>query len=159
MAGQDREAANFPRIGVIRGRIERLGNPHTVGFPIMLRAPTSASPKSDRRSANRDRCVLRCRVTHGPLQEVAEGVIRDLHDGGARLRLLSRATVAGRVRLEVYPAKGAYLADVIWQRGDTIGVRLVATLDQIVEQQIEALRRLEAQMRHAGNRSALGDGY
>ena len=125
----------------------------------MLRAQAAASPESDRRSASRDRCVLRCRVTHGSRQEVAEGIIRDLHDGGARLRLISRATVTGRVRLEVYPAGAVYLADVIWQRGDTIGVRLVVTLDQTAEQQIEALRRLEAQMRHAVKRPAIDGGY
>lgn len=125
----------------------------------MMRASSPASPSPDRRSASRDRCVLRCRVTHGSQQEVSEGVIRDLNEDGARLRLISRATVKGRVRLEVYPAGAAYLADVIWQRGETIGVRLVVSLDQTAEQQIEALRRLEAQMRHVVKRPALDDGY
>ena len=125
----------------------------------MMRAPTSASLSPDRRSASRDRCVLRCRVTHGSQQEVSEGVIRDLNEDGARLRLISRATVKGRVRLEVYPAREVYLADVVWQRGETIGVRLVVTLDQTAEQQIEALRRLEAQMRGVMKRSAFDQGY
>jgi hypothetical protein len=125
----------------------------------MLRAQPSASPASDRRSASRDRCVLRCRVTHGSRQEIAEGIIRDLHGDGARVRLISRASVKGRIRLEVYPAGAVHLADVVWQRGDTIGVRLVVTLDKTAEQQIEALRRLEAQMRGVAERSALDQGY
>jgi hypothetical protein len=36
---------------------------------------------------------------------------------------------------------------------------MVVTLDQTAEQQIEALRRLEAQMRSVMNRSALDRGY
>ena len=72
---------------------------------------------------------------------------------------MSRATVKGRVRLEVYPAGVVYLADVIWQRGETVGVRLAVTLDQTAEQQIEALRRLGGQMRQVMKRPALNDGY
>jgi len=102
---------------------------------------------------------LRCRVKHGAQQEVAEGVIRDLHGDGAKLRLVSRAIVKGRIRLEVYPAGAIHLADVVWQRGDTLGVRLVVTLDQTAEQQIEALRRLEAQIRGVVERAALDPGY
>lgn len=125
----------------------------------MMRSTTSASSDADRRSASRDRCVLRCRVTHGSQQEVSEGVIRDLNEDGAKVRLISRANVKGRIRLEVYPGGAVHLADVIWQRGETVGVRMVVTLDQTAEQQIEALRRLEAQMRSVMNRSALDRGY
>lgn len=125
----------------------------------MMRAPASANSDANRRSASRDRCVLRCRVTHGSQQEVSEGVIRDLNGDGARLRLISRATVKGRIRLEVYPGGAVHLADVIWQRGETVGVRLVLTLDQNAEKQIESLRRLEAQMRSVMDRSALDRGY
>jgi len=125
----------------------------------MMRSTTSASSDADRRSASRGRCVLRCRVTHGSQQEVSEGVIRDLNEDGAKVRLISRANVKGRIRLEVYPGGAVHLADVIWQRGETVGVRMVVTLDQTAEQQIEALRRLEAQMRSVMNRSALDRGY
>ena len=125
----------------------------------MMSAPPSAKPASERRTARRDRCVLRCRVTHGPWREVAEAVIRDLDENGARLRLTSRSSVSGRLRLEVHPSGAVYTADVVWQRGDEIGVRLLATLDQAAEQQIEALRRLEAQMRQAMKSSAPDDGY
>ena len=125
----------------------------------MMRSTTSASSDADRRSASRDRCVLRCRVTHGSQQEVSEGVIRDLNEDGAKVRLISRANVKGRIRLEVYPGGSVHMADVVWQRGETVGVRMVVTLDQTAEQQIEALRRLEAQMRSVMNRSALDRGY
>ena len=65
----------------------------------------------------------------------------------------------GRIRLEVYPGGSVHMADVVWQRGETVGVRMVVTLDQTAEQQIEALRRLEAEMRSIMNRSALNRGY
>jgi hypothetical protein len=58
----------------------------------------------DRRSAGRERCVLRCRITHGPSGEGVDGVVRDLHKDGARLRFGSRSDVSGRIKLEIQPS-------------------------------------------------------
>ena len=107
----------------------------------------SMQPDADRRSVQRERCILRCRITHGPWNEVVDAIIRDLHADGARLRLSSRVVVTDRMRLEIQPSGSVHLADVVWQRGDELGVRLIATHDQSVERQIEALRRAGAQMR------------
>lgn len=102
---------------------------------------------------------MRCRIIHGPWTEVLDAIIRDLHGDGARLRLGSRVVVTGRMRLEIQPSGATHMADVVWQRGDEIGVRLVATLDETVERQIEALWRAGVQMRQSRRRPTDDDGY
>ena len=114
-----------------------------------------AEQDADRRSTQRERCVLRCRITHGPWDEVVDAVIRDLHGDGARLRLSSRSTVANRLRMEIQQTGLVYMAMVIWQRGDELGVRLIETLDQTVERQIEALMLAGAQMRQSTRTRAI----
>lgn len=125
----------------------------------MTTRPTSGQPSADRRSAERERCVLRCRITHGPWGEVVDAVIRDLHEDGARLRSSSRSVVSGRIRLELQPSGSVYVADVVWQRADEVGVRLIANLDQTVERQIEALKLAGAQMRSSTRRPNVDEGY
>ena len=102
---------------------------------------------------------MRCRITHGPWGEVVDAVIRDLHEDGARLRSSSRSVVSGRIRLEIQPSGSVHVADVVWQRADEVGVRLIATLDQTVERQIEALKLAGAQMRSSTRRPNVDDGY
>lgn len=102
---------------------------------------------------------MRCRITYGPWNEVVDAILRDLHEDGARLRLNSRVVVTGELRLEIQPSAAAHMADVAWQRGDEIGVRLVATLDETVERQIEALRRAGARMRQSRSPVPNDDSY
>ena len=92
---------------------------------------------------------MRCRITHGPWDEVVDAVIRDLHEDGARLRLNSRSVVTSRLRMKIQQTGLDYIGTVIWQRGDELGVRLVETLDQTVERQIEALLLAGAKMRQS----------
>lgn len=112
-----------------------------------------SSPNADRRSVGRSRCVLACSITHGIWNEVVEGVVRDLHEDGARLRLRTTAPITGRVRLRVQPDRDVYLATVIWQRGSELGVKLVATSQESASHQVEMLRRAGAELR----RHAPGD--
>lgn len=102
---------------------------------------------------------MRCRITHGPWNEVVDAIIRDLHEDGARLRLVSRVVVRNRIRLEIQSSGAVHMADVAWQRGDEIGIRLIATLDETVERQIEGLRRAGVQMRQSGGRLTDDGGY
>lgn len=117
----------------------------------------SAQADADRHSIQRERCVLRCRITYGPWNEVVDAILRDIHEDGARLRLNSRVVVTGRLRLEIQPGAAVHMADVAWQRGDEIGVRLVPTFDEPVERQIEALRRAGARM-HQSRSPSPNDG-
>ena len=119
----------------------------------------STEPAADRRSTQRERCVLRCRITHGPWDEVVDAVIRDLHEDGARLRLNSRSVVTSRLRMKIQQTGLDYIGTVIWQRGDELGVRLVETLDQTVERQIEALLLAGAKMRQSTIPHAEDDRY
>lgn len=123
----------------------------------MRTGPPLARPHADRRSSARDRCVLRCQITHGLWNEVVDAVVRDIHADGARLRLMSSVATTGRVQLRIQPSGTVHLADVVWQRGDELGVRLIATVDETVERQIEGLRFTVAQLRKA-QRAGLDDG-
>ena len=116
----------------------------------------SLSPQfnADRRSDPRERCALRCQITHGLWSEVVEAIIRDLHGDGARLRLMSRVTVTGRLRLRILPSGDLHLADVVWQRGQELGVRLISTLDEPVVRQVEALRLAAARLHESTRRTA-----
>jgi len=125
----------------------------------MKMGSNAAQPHLDRRSVGRERCVLRCQITHGLWGEVFDGVVRDLHGDGARLRLVSRDNISGRIKLEIQPSGSLHTADVVWQRGDEVGVRLIATLDQTGERQIEALRLAGAQMRRSTLRADVDEGY
>lgn len=117
----------------------------------------SAQPDADRRSVQRERCVLRCQITHGLWNEGVDATIRDLHEDGARMRLMSRVTVTGRLHLRIQPSGSLHVADVVWQRGDELGVRLIATLDEPVERQIEALRLAGARLRRPPPRTTTTD--
>lgn len=123
----------------------------------MTSALQSPNPGADRRSSRRERCVLRCQITHGVWNEVVEAIIRDLHEDGARMRLISRVKVTGRLHLRVQPSGALHLADVVWQRGDELGVRLIATLDEPVERQIEALRLAGARLRRSAPPTTTAD--
>ena len=107
----------------------------------------SCSADAERRSVGRSRCVLTCSITHGIWSEVVEGVVRDLHEDGARLRLRTTASIRGLVRLRVPLARDVYLATVIWQRGNDLGVKLLATPEESANQQVEILRLAGAQLR------------
>lgn len=119
----------------------------------------SARPGADRRTARRERCVLGCQVIYGVWNEVVDAIIRDLHEDGARLRLTSRVTMTGRLQLRIQPSGDLHIADVVWQRGDELGVRLIATLDEPVERQIEALRLAAAELRQTRRSAVAEDGY
>lgn len=88
-----------------------------------------------------------------------DAIIRDLHEDGARLRLTSRVTMTGRLQLRIQPSGDLHIADVVWQRGDELGVRLIATLDEPVERQIEALRLAAAELRQTRRSAVAEDGY
>lgn len=125
----------------------------------MLKGSKSTLVGADRRSTQRERCVLRCQISFGPWNEVLDAIIRDLHEDGARMRLTSRVTVTGRVRLHLQPSGNLHIADVVWQRDMELGVRLIATHDEPVELQIEALRRAGARMREPGPPTREDGGY
>lgn len=128
-------------------------------FRSMLTGSKSARAGADRRSTQRERCVLRCQISFGPWNEVVDAIIRDLHEDGARMRLTSRVKVTGRVRVQLQPSGNLHVADVVWQRDMELGVRLIATRDEPVELQIEALRRAGARMREPALRALDDGGY
>lgn len=112
----------------------------------MTQAAPAPRPAEDRRSRDRQRCLLSCKIVHGPWNETVDGVIRNLHADGARIRLREPAVVAGRLSILVERTGQVHTAEVVWRRDGELGVTFQASDLGAAEVQVEALRSLAAQM-------------
>lgn len=90
-------------------------------------------PQSDppeRRARPRRRIAVPCLLDLGPSRERIPGILRELDDGGARVKIGSRKmTVAGKVRLQAGSVdQGCFL--VVWQSWNVVGLQALSRLDQ-----------------------------
>lgn len=122
-------------------------------WPRVARMTLLTQPVSDRRTAQRSRCVLGCKIVYGPWNDTVHGVIRDLHDDGARVRLRSPTALPSCVTLTDETTGRFYPADVMWRRDEEAGLRFLATSDESAEAQVQTLRRLADEMRQAPTRA------
>lgn len=83
----------------------------------------SAKSPPDLRRRPRPRMAMSGQIVHGFHGEVADVVVRNLTEGGAKVRLTSTVgvTVQGRVVLRL--AAGDRSGVVAWQSGDEIGLK------------------------------------
>ena len=88
---------------------------------------------------------------HGPWGETVDGVIRNLHADGARIRLLEPTAVAGQLSILIERSGQVHQARVVWRRDGQLGVVFEAGELGPVKTQVETLRRLARQM--SGGRS------
>ena len=77
----------------------------------------------DYRNRERPRIVVTARIIHGPMKESHPVVIRNMHEGGAKVRLTETRglTLSGSVVLKL-PA-GERACTVVWQKDDEVGLR------------------------------------
>lgn len=80
-------------------------------------------PRADARRLPRPRVAMRGQILHGIHRECADVVIRDLTEGGAKVRLTTPSRVAIRGRLVLRIASVDRQCVVAWQSGDEIGLR------------------------------------
>lgn len=124
-----------------------------------LRLPLSAEPQAplfpnaaaERRIKDRPRTALECEVVHGQWRERHAGTVRNIHEGGARVRISCRPEdvtepVELRVGGRVYPAA------VAWRSEREVGLRFIAALDDDAERQVADLRSILEQMRASAHR-------
>ena len=114
-------------------------------------APVSAE---DRRSRARQRCLLSCKIVHGPWNETLDGVIRDLHADGARIRMREPTLVAGRLSILVERSGEVHPAEVVWRKDGELGVTFQAGDLGSAEAQVQSLKRLARQMGQARRQPA-----
>ena len=80
-------------------------------------------PGFDHRKRERPRIAVTARLIHGPMKESHAVVVRDLHEAGAKVRLVgTRGLIfSGAVVLKL--ASGERDCTVVWQKGDEVGLR------------------------------------
>lgn len=62
-------------------------------------------------------------IVHGPYKEVADVVVRNLTEGGAKVRLTSSVGVVVQGQLILRLPTGDRSATVAWQSGDEVGLK------------------------------------
>lgn len=83
----------------------------------------AVDPPPDPRRRPRPRTAMSGQIVHGFHREVIDVVVRNLTDGGAKVRLTSTVgvTVQGRVVLRL--AAGERTGTVAWQAGNEVGLK------------------------------------
>ena len=100
------------------------------------------------RSLPRIRSALVCLLSHGTFVEQVHGVVRDIHDEGARVRLhCDTRAINGLVELDVGGRK--FLANLAWKNDREIGLHFVADLTDEQEKSVRSLRDSLAAMKRA----------
>lgn len=105
----------------------------------------AASLVADRRRSDRPRTALQCQIVSGWLRERRHGTIRDIHEGGARIRVsCSPDHILDPVELSI--ANRSYQASVAWRSEREIGLRFSSGPDG-GDEQIAALQAILREMR------------
>lgn len=87
----------------------------------------------------RVRTALACQLSHGPRSERVTGIVRDIHEDGARIRpLCDPAVIAGPIELAVNDR--TFMANLVWRNSREIGLSFVADLSDEQEWAILKLR-------------------
>ena len=102
-----------------------------------------AIPPKDLRRARRQRTLMACRIVYGDALIVVEGVIRDLSESGAKVRLGSLSPLPQRVKLLAVKEGRLYDAKIVWRRGEEIGLHFGDSLkmDDVADATVKALRK------------------
>ncbi|WP_296819433.1 hypothetical protein [Brevundimonas sp.] len=108
-------------------------------------APLTEPKPESRRRKRRDRTALACTLVHGIFGERHQGVVRDIHDEGARVRSsCPPSIIPDLVRLEV--GGQSYDGKVVWRSDWELGVKF-AFDHPATDIQVEVLRSLAARLR------------
>ena len=107
---------------------------------------------SQRRRTSRQRCLFACRIVYGPEAFTLDGMIRDVSDSGARIRLPSPMPLPKSFRVILRDGV-CHETETIWRRGQELGVRFLAPIDlqDPTDSSVRMLRRLWAEMAGRAN--------
>lgn len=81
------------------------------------------APRPDARRRPRPRVAMRGRILHGLHRESADVVVRNLTDGGAKVRLTAGTEVQVSERLVLRIDSVDRACVVAWRSGDELGLR------------------------------------
>lgn len=85
----------------------------------------SDTPAPDSRQRPRPRVAMTGQLVHGVHRECADVVIRNITDGGAKVRLTATRGVVFTSPLTLRLASGDRNCAVAWQREDEVGLRFL----------------------------------
>ena len=82
-------------------------------------------PGHDNRRRQRPRIAVTARIIYGPMKESHAVVVRNMHEGGAKVRLTATRGVrfSGRVALQLDDEERD--CAVVWQTEDELGLRFL----------------------------------
>ncbi len=109
----------------------------------------SATPKPiERRGGQRNRALLAGKVANEDASRTLDCVIRNLSPDGAMIETSTPHLVPAEMHLVQIKEGIAWDAEVIWRRGNRIGVKLKTRHDlrESTEKQLRALRAIWSQM-------------
>ena len=96
----------------------------------------------------RTRSAVVCSISHGACVDQVHGVVRDIHDEGARVRPdCDTRAINGLVELDVGGRK--FLAKLAWKNEREIGLHFVADLTDEQDKLVRTLREGLAAMKRA----------
>jgi hypothetical protein len=80
-------------------------------------------PPPDSRRRPRPRVAMSGQIVHGIHGEVTDVVVRNLTDGGAKVRLTSTVGVIVKGRIVLRLVTGDRQGEVAWQAGNEVGLK------------------------------------
>ncbi|MCI3181620.1 PilZ domain-containing protein [Caulobacter sp. CCUG 60055] len=101
---------------------------------------------------SRQRRLFACRIVFGPGAFTLDGMIRDVSDSGARIRLPSPMPLPKSFRVILRDGV-CQETETVWRRGQELGVRFLAPVDlqDPTDASVRMLRRLWAEMAGRAN--------
>ena len=128
----------------------------SVNLSSMVQTSPVRVEAAQRRRKPRQRCLFACRIVFGPEAFTLDGMIRDVSDTGARIRLLSPIPLPKSFRIILRDGV-CQETETVWRRGQELGVRFLGSVDlrDPTDASVRLLRRLWAEMAgRAGDMSA-----
>ena len=118
----------------------------------MVQTSQARIEASQRRRISRQRCLFACRIIFGPEAFTLDGMIRDVSDSGARIRLPSPMPLPKSFRVILRDGV-CHETEIVWRRGQELGVRFLAPIDlqDPTDSSVRMLRRLWAEMAGRAN--------
>lgn len=113
----------------------------------MVQTSQARTEAAQRRRTSRQRCLFACRIVFGPEAFTLDGMIRDVSDTGARIRLSAPIPLPRSFRVILRDGV-CQEAETVWRRGQELGVRFMAPVDlqDPTDASVRLLRRLWAEM-------------
>ena len=113
----------------------------------MVQTSQARIEAAQRRRTTRQRCLFACRIVFGPEAFTLDGMIRDVSDFGARVRLSTLMPLPKSFRVILRDGV-CQDAETVWRRGQELGVRFLRSVDlgDPTDASVRLLRRLWAEM-------------